>query len=346
MLKNILYPKVTVIILNWNGWADTLECLESLYQNNYPNYDVILVDNNSEDDSLKKIREYCSGHRTVESQFLQYQTENKPINVIEYLEKDGDIKPNTTKNDGDGSANTNNLIIIKTERNHGFAGGNNIAIKYANKVLNPDYILLLNNDTVQDQEFLVELVKTAESDEQIGFVGAKTYFYNKNNTIQVAGGANVSFKHIITLEMGLNQIDNGSYDKNMELDYIGGSCVLCKKDMLEKIGLMDTKYFMYWEDADWGFRGKEYGYKSIYSYNSKIWHKVGASSKSYFQEYYFNRNRIYFMKKNRKGMKFYKFLANFLRVQFLHEGINLLMNKRDMKGFYIYVKAIIVGIIT
>lgn len=50
------YPRVSIIIINWNGWKDTLECLESLFQINYPNFDVILVDNASEDDSLEKTR--------------------------------------------------------------------------------------------------------------------------------------------------------------------------------------------------------------------------------------------------------------------------------------------------
>ncbi len=341
-------PNVAIIIVNWNGWQDTLECLESLYQINYPNYDVVLVDNNSEDDSIQKIKEYCNGQIRVESKFFQYQTQNKPIKIIEYTEKEGKINQNVSNNDKNTyqSPLIKKLILIKTDKNHGFAGGNNIGIKYAIHYLNPDYVLLLNNDTVQDQEFLVELVKTAESSNHIGFVGAKTYFYNQKNTIQVAGGAKVSFKYIISLEMGLNQIDDGSYDQNTELDYIGGSCVLCKREMLEKIGLMDTKYFMYWEDADWGFRGNESGYKSIYSFKSKIWHKVGASSKSYFQMYYFNRNRMYFMKKNRRGLDYIKFLANFFTILFLHESKDLLINKRDMRGFYIYVKAILSGIIT
>ncbi|MDD3985372.1 MAG: glycosyltransferase family 2 protein [Methanobacterium sp.] len=342
-----MHPKVTVIILNWNGWKDTLECLESLYQNNYPNYDVIIVDNNSEDNSVQKIKEYCNGQIIVESKFFHYQTQNKPIEIMEYIEKNGNIQPKTFMNNKKCPTSAlHNLILINTEKNHGFAGGNNIAITYANNFLNSDYILLLNNDTVQDKEFLVELVHTAESNKKIGFVGAKTYFYNPKNVIQVAGGADINLKYIITLEKGLNHIDDGSYDKNLELDYIGGSCLLCRMEMLEKIGLMDTKYFMYWEDADWGFRGNKFGYKSIYSYKSKIWHKVGSSSKSYFQEYYFNRNRIYFMKKNNKGIYYIKFLANFFTTLFLHESKNLLINKRDMKGFYIYFKAIIMGIIT
>lgn len=325
-----------------------MECLESLYQISYPNYNIIIVDNDSKDESIQKIKKYCSGEIKVESKFVQYQTKNKPIQTVEYTEKEVENNSNLSnsvkvKNQ---SPSSNSLIIIKADKNQGFAGGNNIAINYAIHNLKTDYILLLNNDTVVDPDFMTELVNTAESSDGIGFVGAKTYFYNKENTIQVAGGANVSFKYIISLEMGLNQVDNGSYDQNTELDYISGSCVLCKVEMIKKIGLMDTKYFMYWEDADWGFRGSKAGYKSVYSFKSKIWHKVGASSKSHFQEYYFNRNRMYFMKKNRKNLDFIKFLAYFFTSLFWHESHELLINKRDLKGFKIYFKALLNGIFT
>ena len=86
-------PSVTIIILNWNGWQDTLECLESLYQINYPHYQVILVDNHSQDQSLEKIREYCQGKITIKSPFLKYNPQNKPIKIKE-LTKEETEQPN------------------------------------------------------------------------------------------------------------------------------------------------------------------------------------------------------------------------------------------------------------
>jgi GT2 family glycosyltransferase len=275
-----MYPNVSIIILNWNGWKDTIECLESLYKIDYLHYDVILVDNDSEDDSINKIREYCKGEIEVKSKFFKYEKSNKPIKIIEYSDKDLE---SPKKDHKELSKNKYPLLtLIKNSENYGFARGNNIGILFSLKKLDPDYILLLNNDTVVDKEFLKELVEIGESSNDIGFIGPKTYFYNKENVVQVAGGGYVSSR-FLTLELGLNQVDDGSYDIECELDYIGGSCVLCKREMLEKIGFMDTKYFMYWEDADWGIRGKLNNYRSVYSYKSKIWHKVGASSQSYFQ---------------------------------------------------------------
>ncbi len=74
---------VVIIILNWNGWEDTIECFESVYQNDYTNYYVIVVDNDSNDDSVKKIKEYCKGKIKVESSFFKYDPYNKPIEILE-----------------------------------------------------------------------------------------------------------------------------------------------------------------------------------------------------------------------------------------------------------------------
>ena len=83
-------PKVSIIILNWNGWRDTIECLESVYQITYPSYDVIVVDNGSEDESIEKITEYCKGKIEVESKFFEYSSENKPIKIIECTREDAE----------------------------------------------------------------------------------------------------------------------------------------------------------------------------------------------------------------------------------------------------------------
>ncbi|MFV9677706.1 MAG: glycosyltransferase family 2 protein [Methanosarcinales archaeon] len=82
--------KVSIIILNWNGWQDTIECLESVYQITYPRYDVIVLDNGSGDESIEKINEYCKGKIEVESKFFEYSSENKPIKIIEYTREDAE----------------------------------------------------------------------------------------------------------------------------------------------------------------------------------------------------------------------------------------------------------------
>ncbi len=81
--------KVAIIILNWNGWEDTTECLESLFRINYVDYEVIVVDNASEDDSIQKIRDYCEGKLRVKSNFLSAFHQHQPVELIEYLARYG-----------------------------------------------------------------------------------------------------------------------------------------------------------------------------------------------------------------------------------------------------------------
>ncbi|MEN4006462.1 MAG: glycosyltransferase [Methanobacterium sp.] len=133
---NNMKPNVSIIILNWNGWKDTIECLESLYQIDYPNYEVIVVDNASSDNSIEKIRDYCKGKIKVKSEFFEYNSINKPIEIFE-LNKDETRKieemyynlPSNRK-----------LILIKNDQNYGYAEGNNIGIRYALNTLENFYL--------------------------------------------------------------------------------------------------------------------------------------------------------------------------------------------------------------
>ncbi|BDZ69135.1 glycosyltransferase family 2 protein [Methanobacterium ferruginis] len=111
-------PHVSIVIINWNGWQDTIECLESLLQINYPNFNVILVDNASEDDSLEKIHEYCTGQLEVNSSFFDYTPENKPIQLFEYNNDfENEEIPSITKN-----SSFKHLTLIKNNKNYGFPG--------------------------------------------------------------------------------------------------------------------------------------------------------------------------------------------------------------------------------
>jgi GT2 family glycosyltransferase len=332
MFVNDREPRVSVIILNWNGWKDTLECLESLYQVNYLNYDVVLVDNYSTDNSIKKIYEYTKGDLNVEGKFFKYNPDNKPIKIIEYTEDEAfKLKPDL-ESPGDNSPNRV-LNLIKNIANHGFAEGNNIGIRYALKILNPDYLLLLNNDTIVDPDFMTELVKIGEEHEDVGFVGAKTYFYNQKNMMQAAGGGNIDFKHGIVNELASNTRDNGEFDRYIEMDYVGGACLMCKREVVKSIGALNSKFFMYWEDVNWCLNGRENGYKSAYAFKSRIWHKYGTSSQSHFKIYYLNRNRIFVISEYALRSEYQYFLLYFFLYRLWVEGLEYILKQRDTKKF-------------
>jgi len=266
--------KVVIIILNWNGWEDTIECLESLYQITYPNYDVIVVDNGSEDESIEKIKDYVEGKIKVESKFFEYEPSNKPIRIIEYTREEAEAGGGKQKEIEDVPSNRK-MIIIKNEKNYGFAEGNNIGMRYALKALNPDYVLLLNNDTVVDKEFLGELVKVAESDKKIGIVGPKMYYTDRPDVLWFAGGKiNWYLEHY---QIGQNQKDTAQFDEISKVDFISGACMSIKREIVEKIGMLPKEYFLGFEDIDYCVNAIRHHYKCVYVPKSKIWHKKSAS---------------------------------------------------------------------
>ncbi|WP_457751204.1 glycosyltransferase family 2 protein [Thermococcus sp.] len=265
-----MLPRVSIIILNWNGWKDTIECLESLYRINYPNYDVIIIDNGSKDDSVEKIKDYARGKIKVSSKFFDYNPENKPIMVFEISEEEAKRgkfnKPHYDKYDPD-----RRLILIKNKKNHGFAGGNNIGMKFALSVLNPEYILLLNNDTIVTPSFLRHLVESAK-DENVGSVQALLL--------------RPDFKTVDSLGQELSTL--GAEDSGMGSAYtplendleVFGACAasaLYQSKALLLAGLFDESFFILHEDVDLSWRLRLSGYKSILSHNSIVLHRRGIS---------------------------------------------------------------------
>jgi GT2 family glycosyltransferase len=266
-------PPVTIIVLNWNGWKDTIECLESIYQINYPNFKVVLVDNHSENNSIQKIREYCQGELVVESKFFNYTSKNKPITLIEYSNDEiKDSEDNLYKKDD--SDPCQKLILIKNDENYGFAEGNNIGIQFALKNLNPSHILLLNNDTIVDPKSLNEMVKASKIYDKTGIVGAKLLNAYSTHIIDSTG-------HVLRwgriVDRGHGEVDHGQYDQQDKIMGAMAAAVLYNKDMLLEIGLLDTSYVTLGEDADLSWRAYNKDWKAIYAPKSIVYHKRGRS---------------------------------------------------------------------
>ena len=249
-----MQPKVFIIILNWNGWKDTVECLESLKKIDYPNYQIVLVDNGSTDESVLQLEKFC-------------------------LEK---------------------IKFLFLNSNLGFAGGNNVGIKHALEN-QADYILLLNNDTTVEPDFLTQLIKTAESDKKIGMLGPKINFYDHKDRIWFLGG---KINRLLNKGTHLyyDQIDSVENLPNelFEVDYFTGCALLIKKEVIEKIGLMWDGYFLYYEDTEWNLKAKKNGWRIIVAPKAKIYHKASRSTKegSFSYIYYHARNGLYLAKRN------------------------------------------------
>jgi GT2 family glycosyltransferase len=176
------WPKVAIIILNWNGWHDTIECLESLYRIIYQNYQVILVDNGSTNKSVDKIKDWARGDIQVNSPFI-VDSVQKPITVVEYSRAEavtGGSELMEAQIEQIPSASR--LILISNETNLGFAAGSNVGLHYA---LQRDYryLGLLNNDTIVTPNYLCMLVQTLQDDSSLAGVSPK--ILHKNNPMNI-----------------------------------------------------------------------------------------------------------------------------------------------------------------
>lgn len=255
-------PKVFIVIINYNGYKDTIECVKSLYKINYNNFEIVIVDNKSTNNSVDYLKKFLKG-----------------------------------------------CILIESRENLGFAGGNNLGIKYALKN-RADYILLLNNDTLVESNFLDEMLNSFCKDISIGLVGCKIMYYPEKNIIWYGGGKIDWFKFSGN-HFGMREIDNGQFNQQKEIDFMTGCCMLIKREVFEKVGLLSEEYFMYLEDLDYCVKIKQANYKIWYNPKAIIYHKVGLSSggeESTFSIEWSIRNRLLFMNKYRNKVTSFKFM--------------------------------------
>ncbi|MBI4814148.1 MAG: glycosyltransferase family 2 protein [Methanobacterium sp.] len=346
-MKNKPAPQVSIIVLNWNGWEDTVECLESIYQIKYPNYDVLVVDNASQDDSIHKIKQYAQGLMTIESEFFEYNSLNRPLEVFEFPEKEY-YNPENIKNDLNPIPSDKKLILLLNNENHGYAKGNNLAMNFVLDKLDSDYILVLNNDIVVHENLLLEMVNAAEEDANIGCVTPKVYYYDYQGRRDVTSHAGEKFNLYIGRGKRFckDQADDGQCDQSRIVDTIEGCSILFKREVLEKVGLFDPVYFAYWEDTDLCFRIRKNGYKLLYVPQARIWHKIGVSWDSYFSYFviyhYLVRNRLIFMWRFASRLQKTTFTIFF--IFYLLANIILMLIKEDLETSKEGLRAISDGI--
>ena len=178
--------KVTVVILNYNGWQDTIECLETVMKLDYPNFEVVVVDNNSPNNSLKYLNDWAFGELKVQVrnkalQHLVYPPEQKPLLTLNYNRYEAEQVITN-------SSQPAKLTFIQSGENGGFAAGNNIGIRYALDKCGSDAVWLLNNDTLVEKDALSQLVSYFSGLEtKPGILGSKLMYYHKPELIQAIG---------------------------------------------------------------------------------------------------------------------------------------------------------------
>ncbi len=299
--------RVYVIILNWNGWQDTIECLESVFHSDYQDYRVIVCDNSSEDSSIERIKDWADGRLNADVpemnplRNLSYPHIPKPIH---YLEIDREQAEQGYPAEGRGAR----LILIRTGENLGYAGGNNVGLRYALARGDFEYVWLLNNDTVVRPDALSRMISRMAEKPDAGMCGATVVSYHDPDRIRMLGGGLYNkwiggrrSRQFSLKDRDLECIDVHAEEERMAFVY--GACLLASRPFLQDIGLISEDYFLYFEELDWAMRLRP-RYTLAYAPHSIVYHKEGASingcsgkSKSLLSDYYFIRNRLVFTRK-------------------------------------------------
>lgn len=253
---------IATIIVHYNTPLETKECLRSLEKINTQGFrhTIIVVDNGSK----------------------------KPLKLAQnYLKS--------------------NVEVIRSESNLGFTGGNNLGMSYAIKNFQSDFILMLNSDTVVDPLFLKHLHATLSQDPKAGIAAPKIYFYKgaeffpksyrrdqKGNVIWYGGGS-IDWLNLTAFHRGVDEIDRGQFDRQIQSDFATGCTLLLKREVIERVGILDKKFFLYLEDVDFSLRAKKAGFSILFCPSSLVWHKNAGSSEGVglkVQDYYQTRNRL------------------------------------------------------
>src|SRR3989344_693812 len=251
-IQHMSPPCVFIIILQYNNPQDTIRCLNSVKELGYTNYDVIIVDNGS---GVNPVKSRKAGAPKELFDGVKY------VSTIE----------DRVENEGNSNSYTK-YKILSTKYNLGYSGGNNVGIKYALE-RGADYIFILNPDTTIEKNILTKLIETAESDPQIGILGPAIDEGDKTTYGGKIEWLKPELSHLVVEPLS---ILSGSTTKY----YIPGAAMLIKKAVVEKNGLLDECYFLYFEDADYCLRAQKAGYKLAIVPETTVYHRPSSSTKT------------------------------------------------------------------
>lgn len=247
-------PLLVIVILNWNDAPQTIECLENLEKVTYSNFQILVIDNGSKDNSKAIL--------------------NKSLPM--------------------------NPTIIATGINKGYAGGNNVGIKEALR-RGAEWILLLNNDAYLDSNALQTLVETGLNYPHVGILGPTIFNTDSSCIIQSAGGWIDKLWRAGHIRQG-ETYQSASRDP-IEVDWVSGCVLLARSEMIRQIGLLDERFFLYWEELDWCVRARKANWQILHVPTAHAWHKGGnpTSDPKPYITYYMTRNFFLLLQKHKAG---------------------------------------------
>jgi GT2 family glycosyltransferase len=296
---------VYVVILNWNGWEDTIACLTSLLATKDIELRIIVCDNASADDSLEHVAAWADGLESAEpsSHPRLERLFRKTSFPVQYARLDrASAEQGSLYNDAP-------LVLVENGANLGFAAGNNVGIRFALNQPDMDYVWILNNDTLVEPDCLRNMVKRLQCEPESAVCGSMIHFFDQPEIIQAIGGNRFNrFTGCADCSEGrftheLAKLDIAAIES--ELDYISGCSMLLPREFLESVGLMSEDYFLYYEEIDW-FTRAQGRYKICIAKDATLYHREGAAigsknwqtSASVLSDFHMFQSRLTYMRKH------------------------------------------------
>ncbi|SEJ21408.1 hypothetical protein SAMN05428950_1011471 [Sphingomonas sp. OV641] len=271
-------PSVAIVLVNWNGWQDTIACIQSCLALDYAAYRIVVCDNGSRDGSLERIAAWARGDAFVAvdpASPVPLAAPRLPRGV-KTLDRGA-----AEAGDDDDAAE---LVLVDTGGNLGFAGGNNVGLRWA-LARGIDHAWLLNNDTVVPADALKHLVNASTADPGLGLIGSTMIEYHRPDTLQAYAGA-LDLRTFRGRHLGKGRradaVDAAVAADPLrahELLYPIGASMLATGTFLRSVRLMEESYFLYYEEADWVLRGRP-AFRAGLALASRVYHKVGSSAGS------------------------------------------------------------------
>lgn len=215
---------------------------------------------------------------------------NQKILVLDNASTDGSVEAI--------SARYPQVQNVALKENRGYAGNNNVGIELAMQQ-GADWVFVLNEDITLAPDCLEELIKVAQGDPQIGILGPLVYHFDEPGVIQSAGG--LLDQYWRSIHTGQNQVDQGQFPAPRAVDWISGCAILVRREVIEQVGVLDDRFFYYWEETEWCLRARRSGWQVWHVPQARIWHK--GVQRDYQPgpnvTYYAARNKLMMMKKHR-----------------------------------------------
>lgn len=262
---------IYVVLVNWNGRADTLECLEALARCSVANLRVLVVDNASADGSIPAFESWGRGEVSVARPAAVWDllppAERRPVSLAVIAREDvGRAVPDTF------------VSVIAAGANLGFAGANNLGIRQALADPACDYVWILNNDTVTSPDAPALLAARMAAQPTLGILGATLLFYHDPQHVQTIGswwGTRTVRGGPVFFRAHRDDLPSQA-EVESRIDYVSGASMFTSRAFLETVGPMSEDYFLYYEELDWTrrMRGR---FELGWCPEAIVYHKEGAS---------------------------------------------------------------------